>query len=154
MRAVCRRDTDATADVLKQLGNDKIFEAALINTAVKENYGMSEGLLEQVCATLQEANLIRGEKEFCLQWLAKSECYMRTLRFNSIEPSAEALATLGSKLGYYANELARRNDSTAQHWSIVLTELRTKTQAALETRVRQRWQSVCAARNNQREKCI
>jgi hypothetical protein len=54
---------------------------------------MTVKLLEAVCTTLQDANLIRGEKEFCLLWLAKSECYMRTLRFNSIEPSAEALAT-------------------------------------------------------------
>jgi hypothetical protein len=129
-------------------------DAALINTAQMEHYGMTTRLLETVCDTLKTANLIRGEQEFCEQWLAKSECYMRTLRYNNIEPSAEALATLGSKLGYYSNELALRGDDTCAHWSAVLTKLRAQTQAALELRVRQRWQSVCAQKTKQREKSL
>jgi len=106
---------------------------------------MTIRLFEEVCDTLRSANLVQTEREFCEQWLAKSECYMRTLRFNHLEPSAEALATLGSKLGYYANVLARGSDRTALHWSSVLTELRSKTQSALEARVRERWQRACAA---------
>jgi hypothetical protein len=106
---------------------------------------MTIQLLEEVCDTLRSAHLVQTEREFCERWLAKSECYMRTLRFNRLEPSAEALATLGSKLGYYANVLERGSDTTALHWSSVLTELRSKTQAALEVRVRERWQRVCAA---------
>lgn len=105
---------------------------------------MTIQLLEQVCATLKEANLARSEREFCEQWLAKSECYMRTLRFQNIEPSAEALATLSSKLGYYVNELARRDDETSAYWFNVLKQQRKQTQAVLELRVRQRWQAVCA----------
>jgi len=106
---------------------------------------MTIQLLEEVCDTLRSAHLVQSEREFCEQWLTKSECYMRTLRFNHLEPSAEAQATLGSKLGYYANVLARGSDAKSQHWSTVLTELRSKTQAALEIRVRERWQRVCAA---------
>jgi hypothetical protein len=106
---------------------------------------MTVGLLEEVYDTLKSANLAQTEREFCEQWLAKSECYMRTLRYNRLEPSAEALATLGSKLGYYANELARRPDHTSMHWSGVLHDLRSRTQAQLEIRVRERWQRVCAA---------
>ena len=106
---------------------------------------MTVRLLEEVCDTLKGANLIQNECEFCEQWLAKSACYMRTLRFTDTEPSAEALATLGSKLGYYANELARRNEPTSKHWSLVLSGLRKQTQSALEVRVRERWQRVCSA---------
>lgn len=106
---------------------------------------MTIQLLEHVNERLRSAELVLNEREFCELWLAKSECYMRTLRFNDMNPSAEALATLGSKLGYYANELARRHDDAAsQYWAEVLTELRRKTQAALELRVKERWQMVCA----------
>ena len=73
---------------------------------------MTIQLLEHVSDRLRSAELVLNEREFCELWLAKSECYMRTLRFNGMEASAEALATLGSKLGYYANELARRHDDT------------------------------------------
>lgn len=105
---------------------------------------MSDLILERVRDTLMAAGLVQTRAEFCEQWLGKSECYLRTLRFNGLEPSAEALATLGSKLGYYANELARRGDSTSRHWAGVLNELRQGTQAALEIQVRKRWQRVCA----------
>jgi adenylate kinase family enzyme len=111
---------------------------------------MTIQLMEQVCQTLKQANLVRGEQEFCEQWLAKSECYLRTLRFTGTEPSAEALATLSSKLGHYINELARRSDDTSQHWRGILAELRQRTQAALEVRARQRWRSVCAQKAEQR----
>jgi len=106
---------------------------------------MTIQVLEDVCSALTAANLATGEREFCEKWLAKSECYMRTLRFNDKEPSAEALATLGSKLGCCANDLARRGDTTSQHWATVLTELRKQTQSALEVKVRERWQRVCSA---------
>ncbi|TQM94277.1 hypothetical protein BD293_2948 [Roseinatronobacter monicus] len=115
---------------------------------------MTIQLLETVCDTLKDANLTRGEQDFCEQWLAKSSSYMRTLRFNELEPSAEALATLGSKLGYYSCELARRGDDTSAHWSKILTALRAETQTALEVRVRERWQSVCAQRTKLREKSL
>lgn len=105
---------------------------------------MTIQLLEHVKDRLSSAELVLNEREFCEQWLAKSECYMRTLRFNGLEASAEALATLGSKLGYYANELARRDDVASHYWAEVLTELRRQTQAALELRVKERWQRVCA----------
>ena len=106
---------------------------------------MTIQLLEEVYSTLKSANLTASEREFCEQWLAKSECYMRTLRYNNIDPSAEALATLGSKLGYYSNVLAERRDDTSRHWCCVLNELRSRTQSALEEKVRLRWQRVCAA---------
>ena len=105
---------------------------------------MSDLILERARDTLMAAGIVRTQAEFCEGWLGKSECYLRTLRFNGVEPSAEALATLGSRLGYYANELAKRGDTRSNHWAGVLHELRKGTQAALEQRVRQRWQQVCS----------
>ena len=112
---------------------------------------MTIGLLESVRDHLCGANLVRNEREFCEQWLAKSECYMRTLRFNGEKPSAEALATLSSKLGYYVAQLAARDDHTSQHWAIVLRELRKQTQAQLEAQVRARWERVCAHKKSAHE---
>lgn len=105
---------------------------------------MTIQLLEHVSDRLKSAELVLNEREFCELWLAKSECYMRTLRFNGMNPSAEALATLSSKLGYYVNELIRSDDVTSQYWAGVLADLRKQTQAALELRVKERWQRVCA----------
>jgi len=107
---------------------------------------MSVELLEQIRDQLRDANMLRNESEFCERWLGKGQCYMRTLRFQQLEPSAEALATLGSKLGYYANELIRQGDSRSQHWAEVFTALRRRTQAALEVRMRERWQKACAVK--------
>lgn len=105
---------------------------------------MTTGLLETVRDHLCTANLIKNEREFCEQWLAKSECYLRTLRFTNTAPSAEALATLSSKLGYYVAELAARDDYNSQHWAVIFGELRKQTQAQLETQMRARWQAVLA----------
>lgn len=105
---------------------------------------MSVELLEDVRDQLRDAKLLTNESEFCERWLGKGQCYMRTLRFQKLEPSAEALATLGSKLGYCANELARHSDSSSLHWAEMFTKLRKRTQMALELRVRERWQNVCA----------
>jgi hypothetical protein len=110
----------------------------------RRNKTMADLILERVRDRLMAAGLVHTQAEFCEQWLGKSECYIRTLRFNDLEPSAEALATLSSRLGYYALELAKRSDATSSHWSVEFGELRKQTQAALEVRMRERWQRVCA----------
>jgi hypothetical protein len=143
MRAAAKAAHRRAADMLKEV---KIiqFECCVDKYSTNGVLWMTIRLLEQVYDTLKAANLTNSEREFCEQWLAKSECYMRTLRFKNLEPSAEALATLSSKLGYYVNELARRNDETSAHWFEVLKQARKQTQTVLEVRVRQRWQSVCS----------
>ena len=73
---------------------------------------MSRDLLHEVRDVLRRTNAIRSEREFCEHWLGKSECYMRTLRFNQIDPSADALATLSDKLSYYAERM-RNSDKTS-----------------------------------------
>lgn len=44
---------------------------------------MTIRLLEEVCDTLRSANLVQTEREFCEQWLAKSECYVEASNDNS-----------------------------------------------------------------------
>lgn len=104
---------------------------------------MEDLILERVRDRLMVTGIVQTQAEFCEQWLGKSECYMRTLRFNDLEPSAEALATLSSRLGYYAVELAKRRDENSRHWAVEFGELRKQTQTALEARMRERWQRAC-----------
>jgi len=111
---------------------------------------MNLGVLTQVADTLRMAGLVSSEREFCEQWLAKSECYMRTLRLKNSAASAEALATLGSKLGCCANELAELNTDAARHWHSVITELRHQVYEQLEIQVRARWKRAFAAAEDQR----
>ena len=73
---------------------------------------MSRQLLHEVRDVLRAADAIASEREFCERWLGKSECYMRTLRFSQIEPSADALATVSNKLKYYAEQM---HSKEAQH---------------------------------------
>ena len=73
---------------------------------------MSRELLHEVRDVLIQANAIVSEREFCQRWLGKSECYMRTLRFSKIEPSADALATLSNKLQYTVNRCATNHNRT------------------------------------------
>ena len=105
---------------------------------------MSETILDLVRDELVAAGIVQTQAEFCESWLGRSECYMRTLRFNGLGPSAEVLATLGSRLGYYAYELGKRRDRESQNRAALLTEMRRRTQSVLEERVRERWQKVCS----------
>ena len=66
---------------------------------------MNRELLHEVRDVLRAADAIASEREFCERWLGKSECYMRTLRFNTIEPSADALATVSNRHNYYAEQM-------------------------------------------------
>ena len=46
---------------------------------------------------------MNNESEFSRDWLARSECYMRTLRFKQANPSVDTLAICASKLQHYAS---------------------------------------------------
>jgi hypothetical protein len=100
---------------------------------------MTRQVLEDVRDALKSCNAISSEREFCEQWLGKSECYIRTLRFNDLEPSADALMTCASKLGWYAGELSKRGDYHHKHWSGVFGELRESCVSAVEVRAQHKW---------------
>ena len=57
---------------------------------------MSRQILEQVCAELIECAAVTNSSEFCKNWLAKDESYLRVLKFHKIDASADAVAVLVS----------------------------------------------------------
>ena len=100
---------------------------------------MTLRLLEQVRDQLKTCNVIRSEREFCEQWLGKSECYMRSLRFNQVNPSTDALMTCASKLGWYADKLNHSSARHHTHWASVFAQLRSHCVMAVEARAQHNW---------------
>ena len=54
---------------------------------------------------LKEIKAVDNESEFSTDWLGRSECYMRNLRFKRSQPSIGTLAICASKLSNYGNRL-------------------------------------------------
>ena len=72
---------------------------------------MTKTVLDEIKHALMAANAVQGEQEFCVAWLGKNASYMRVLRFQQLQPSADALAVCASKLNYY----------TADDWKAAVT---------------------------------
>ena len=54
---------------------------------------MQKTVLNDVFELLQQIGAVSSESEFSRDWLCRSECYVRTLRFKRVKPSVGTLAT-------------------------------------------------------------
>lgn len=97
-------------------------------------------VLEAVRDQLKTCNAVDSEREFCEQWLGKSECYIRTLRFNDLQPSADALMTCASKLGWYTDQLRISDHANHRHWAGIFGKLREDCVTAVERAAQAKWQ--------------
>ena len=100
---------------------------------------MARQILEQVNLELKAMNIIANNREFCVGWLAKDPSYLRGLRFRNLPPSADALATCASKLGYYANHLAKSPNTDNHRLAAKFTNLRVMCLAELDQLARAKW---------------
>ena len=66
---------------------------------------MSKTVLFEVFELLKSQGLVSTENEFSKDWLARSESYVRGLRFHDAEPSIATMALLASKLQHYGQRL-------------------------------------------------
>ena len=105
---------------------------------------MSQQALREARDSLLRMNAIHNEREFCERWLCKSECYMRTLKANHIDASADALATLASKLGHYARELSRSDQSHHRHHAREFARLAELCQNSLLAQAERKWREFAA----------
>ena len=64
---------------------------------------MQKTVLDEVCELPKKIDAVDKESEFSTDWLTRSECYMRTLRFKQANPSVGTLAICASKLQHYAS---------------------------------------------------
>jgi hypothetical protein len=62
---------------------------------------MQKTVLNEVFDLLKQIGAVSSESEFSKDWLCRSECYMRTLRFKRLKPSVGTLAICASKLQHY-----------------------------------------------------
>lgn len=100
---------------------------------------MSRKILEHVRDELIECRAIRSNREFCVSWLAKDESYMRGLRFHNLQPSADALATCASKLGYYAHLLSKSGNADHTAISDRFLDMKALCHQAMEQQARAKW---------------
>ena len=70
---------------------------------------MQKTVLYEVFELLQQIGAVSSESEFSTDWLVRSECYMRTLRFKQTNPSVGTLAISASKLQHYASYMTLKN---------------------------------------------
>jgi len=66
-----------------------------------EEKTMQKTVLNDVFELLQQIGAVSSESEFSRDWLCRSECYVRTLRFKRVKPSVGTLAICASKLQHY-----------------------------------------------------
>ena len=66
---------------------------------------MQKTVLDEVYDLLKKIGAVDNESEFSTDWLARSECYMRTLRLKQANPSVGTLAICASKLQHYASSM-------------------------------------------------
>ena len=68
---------------------------------------MAETVLDEVYRELKAMELTRSENQFSVEWLGRSECYMRTLRFENQPPSIATIAICASKLQHYGQRMVK-----------------------------------------------
>ena len=98
-------------------------------------------VLQEIRDQLKQCRAVSSDREFCEQWLGKSECYMRTLKYGELTPSADALMTCASKLHWYSRELGKSTQSHHVHWAEVFERLRERCVNTVELQAQRNWQS-------------
>jgi hypothetical protein len=68
-------------------------------------------VLNEVYGLLKQIGAVRTESEFSRDWLGRSECYLRSIRFSGLEPSIHSIAVCASKLQHYGERMC----ATEQH---------------------------------------
>lgn len=66
-----------------------------------EEKTVTETVLKDVYKLLHSIDAVKSESEFSRDWLGRSECYLRTLRFKGTDASVGAVAICASKLQHY-----------------------------------------------------
>ena len=70
---------------------------------------MQKTVLNEVYDLLKKIGAVDNESEFSTDWLARSECYMHSLRFKQANPSVVTLAICAIKMQRYASCMTLKN---------------------------------------------
>ena len=69
---------------------------------------MEKSVLNRVFCFLSQQGLVESESKFSRDWLARSDCYLRSVRFKRVQPSVSTVAVCASKPHYYAERMRER----------------------------------------------
>lgn len=97
--------------------------------------------LYEVFRFLKQINAVDTHKEFCTDWLGRSENYFRTLKHYNRSPSIKVIAVLSYKLQHYGNALKRQNDATKAAIGNQLLKLHDDCEQCLHERCASVWRS-------------
>jgi hypothetical protein len=89
---------------------------------------MGKSVIFEIFGELRDARLVQSEQEFCRNWLGRSECYMRTIRFKRTQPSLGTLAICADRLRQGSETMRNNGDLDS---AILLSALSTKCQKPL-----------------------
>ena len=70
-------------------------------------------VLLEVYKLLHEIGAVHSESDFSKDWLGRSECYLRTLRFKGTDASVGPVSICASKLQHYGTRLQHTQQHTA-----------------------------------------
>ena len=89
---------------------------------------MKKSVIFEIFGELKQAELVRSEQEFCRNWLGRSECYLRSIRFKRAQPSLGTLAICADRLRQGSETMRDKGNITA---AILLSALSAKCQKPL-----------------------
>jgi hypothetical protein len=82
--------------------------------------------LNEIYSTLSNIGVVDTKKEFYVDWLNRSEGYVRYLKHNNKQPSTDALAICSSKLKHYSKLLQQKNTTKMIELASVFTNYSNK----------------------------
>lgn len=74
---------------------------------------MKKSVIFEIFGELKQAELVRSEQEFCRNWLGRSECYLRSIRFKRAQPSLGTLAICADRLRQGSERMEKSGDVEA-----------------------------------------
>ena len=82
--------------------------------------------LNEIYNTLSNIGVVDTKREFYIDWLNRSEGYVRYLKHNNKQPSTDALAVCSSKLKHYSKLLQQKNTTQMTELASVFANYSTK----------------------------
>ena len=95
--------------------------------------------IDEIFHYLKQIDVIETRKEFCTDWLNRSECYFRTLKHYERQPSLKVIALLSHKLKHYGSLLLRQNNATKQQIGETLLTLHADCERCIHERCKRVW---------------
>ena len=86
----------------------------------------NQSALNEIYDTLSNIGVVETKREFYVDWLNRSEGYLRALKHYDKQPSADALAICSSKLKHYSKLLKQKNTTQMTELASVFAKYSTK----------------------------